>query len=45
MPLIGPATYEEALERIEAGVQEMERGEGYSWEEVKEELLQEVYAG
>lgn len=45
MPLIGPASYEEAIERIELGVQEMESGEGSSWEEVKEELLEEVYAG
>lgn len=45
MPLIGSASYEEAIERIELGVQEMESGEGSSWEEVKEELLEEVYAG
>lgn len=47
MPIIGPSSYEEAMERIDHGIQEMESGEGYSWESVKAELLQseEVYAG
>ncbi len=47
MPIIGPASYEEAMERINNGVSEMESGGGYSWEEVKTELLQPegVYAG
>lgn len=47
MPIIGPASYEEAMARIDSGILEMENGGGYSWEEVKAELLQaeEVYAG
>ena len=47
MPVIGPASYEEAMERIDNGILEMESGGGYSWEEVKVELIQaeEVYAG
>ena len=47
MPVIGPASYEEAMERIDNGILEMESGGGYSWEEVKVELMQteEVYAG
>ena len=35
MPIIGPVSYEEAMERINNGVSEMESGGGYSWEEVK----------
>lgn len=47
MPLVGPATYEEAIERIENGIQEMEHGEGYLWEDVKADILlsEEAYAG
>jgi len=47
MPLIGPASYEEAMERIDKGILEMESDGGYSWQEVKVELLEgkEVYAG
>jgi len=47
MPIIGPSSFEEAMERIDHGIQEMEAGKGYSWESVKAELLQteEVYAG
>ena len=46
IPTIGPTSYEEALERIDNGIREMEAGGGYTWEEVKSELMQatEVYA-
>ena len=46
IPTIGPVSYEEAWERIDNGIREMEAGGGYTWEEVKEELMQvaEVYA-
>jgi hypothetical protein len=30
---------EEAMERIDHGIQEMESGQGYSWDSVKAELL------
>ena len=42
MPVIGPSSYEEAMERIDNGIVEMENGGGYSWEEVKAELLQSM---
>ena len=47
MPIIGPSSMEEAMERIDHGIQEMESGQGYSWDSVKAELLQteEIYAG
>ncbi len=47
MPIIGPSSYEEAMERIENGILEMGNGGGYSWDEVKAELFQPegVYAG
>ena len=34
MPIIGPSSFEEAMERIDHGIQEMEAGKGYSWESV-----------
>ena len=39
MPVIGPRSYEEAIARIEDGIREMEQNEGYSWEDVKSEIL------
>ena len=38
LPLIGPSSYEEVMERIDHGIQEMEGGGGYSWEDVKAEV-------
>ena len=37
MPLIGPATYEEAMSRIDAAEKECEEGEGTAWDDVMQE--------
>ena len=37
MPLIGPATYEEAISRIEAAEKEIEEGKGTPWDAVMQE--------
>lgn len=36
-PLIGPATYEEAISRIEAAEKEIEEGKGSPWDAVMQE--------
>lgn len=36
-PLIGPATYEEAISRIEAAEKESEEGKGTPWDAVMQE--------
>ena len=37
MPLIGPATYEEAIGRIEAAEKESEEGDGTPWDAVMQD--------
>lgn len=37
MPLIGPASYEEAIARIEASERDIEEGNGTPWEAVMQE--------
>lgn len=39
-PFIGPATYEEAIERIEEAEYQIENGEVYDWEVVLKEARQ-----
>ena len=42
MPLIGPATYEEAIAQIETAEQEIAKGEVYDWKDVLEEARQRI---
>ncbi|MBQ8990724.1 MAG: hypothetical protein IJQ60_08870 [Prevotella sp.] len=42
MPLIGPATYEEAIAQIEAAEQEIANGEVYDWKDVLKEARQRI---
>lgn len=39
-PFIGPATYEEAIARIEEAEREIKNGEVYEWEDVLKEARQ-----
>ena len=42
MPLIGPATYEEAIAQIETAEQEISNGEVYDWKDILEEARQRI---